>query len=93
MPSKQHTHTVIRIKSATRTDLFMCADPDCSWNSRKELLYGKKSICPYCETPFLLDSRNLRLAKPWCGMCDKKPLTVTDAAKLKAEKILLEGLE
>lgn len=89
MPTKDHIHTIVR----AQTDRFMCADPECSWRDSKIYLVGKKSVCPYCTTVFNLGKTDLRLAKPWCGTCDKRPLSVQDAYKHKAEELMIRALE
>lgn len=89
MPTKHHIHTIIR----AHDDRFMCADSDCSWRDSKSYLTNKQSICPYCTVIFALTKTNLRLARPWCGFCDKKPLSVQDAFKRKAEELMLKTID
>lgn len=89
MSTKDHVHSVIKATGSRYT----CSDPECTWRDSKEYLIGKQSRCPYCGTIFILTKTNIRLAKPWCGMCNKKPLNTTDAFKLKAQEMMVDAIE
>lgn len=71
-----HIHTLRRV--GKKKELFMCADPTCTWTRRKEFLIGKKFICPLCGKEYLTDAEALRRKLPHCKDC-----TASKAASLQ----------
>ena len=64
MSQKDHIHKYIRVS----TNIYMCADPDCTHRTNKAFLKGKRSICAEegCENEIILNPEALRRAKPKC---------------------------
>jgi len=68
MPSLRHTHTYERMKS--RKDYFRCINPDCTHFMHKEMMKGKRAICP-CGNEYFLNAETLKLFRPHCAYCGK----------------------
>lgn len=83
MASQNHIHTYVKFKS--RPGYFRCAAPDCTHFLIKEAVKGKYSLCPDCGRQFIIDTDNIRLAKPRCLNC-------RDSKKAKAFKVGQEAL-
>ncbi len=63
--SKDHIHKYVRVSS----NIYMCADPDCTHRTNKAFLKGKRSICSAeegCEVEIILNAESLRRARPKC---------------------------
>lgn len=72
MKSLKHTHVLRKIRGTTGDNLsFMCNDPKCTWKQPADLLDGKQFKCPYCNQPYLLTRRLMRLRFPHCKLCTK----------------------
>ena len=83
MPSLKHTHQYIRFHS--RPKYMRCAHPECTHFILRELTVGKKSVCNGCGKEFILEWRNLRLAKPLGPCCSM--LKVDKDARERTEKL------
>ncbi len=64
----KHLHTYKRIKQGER-HIFKCVHPDCTHFTSRELLLGKRSLCPNCQKPMILSGKLLQLANPTCMDC------------------------
>jgi hypothetical protein len=67
VPPKNHIHKYQRAKLGSKYIIYKCTLPDCSHFIRKELVPGRRSICWYCNEPFILTKASLRLKSPNCG--------------------------
>ena len=46
---------------------FRCRHPDCVAKKHRKDLVGKRALCWFCRTPFILTQEMLRRATPHCG--------------------------
>jgi hypothetical protein len=87
MPSKSHIHTYRRIKGDKRR--MMCIDPDCSHTKPIAELWGKRSRCPRCREPWIMEATDLRWVLPTCPSCRNSE----KGKRLKGQKKALQYLE
>jgi hypothetical protein len=64
----KHIHIYKRVKHPKRRDLWMCAEPNCSFRTNQIYLEGKEARCPYCNHTFIITK--LKLKKQSLLHCD-----------------------
>jgi hypothetical protein len=67
MPREKHLHVYRRLKNSKTT--FYCTELNCFHNIQKDMLRGKKGICPFCRGEMVYDAYSLKLATPICLKC------------------------
>lgn len=87
----KHLHILRRVNLKNSKELFMCADPECTWSRRKEFLLGKKFTCPFCGNPYLVDQDMLRRKFPHCKDCTaQKEVILQDPLMSKITENLVQ---
>lgn len=78
-----HIHSFKRLRKSKQ---YKCMHPDCNYLAAREIVKGKRALCPLCRETYILDGRLLDLATPHCANCTRST---------KQEKLnkLQEGLE
>lgn len=69
-----HTHTWIRYRvvGASKNVIYRCAHKDCYAQKDRRELMGKSCTCFMCQEVFVLNHKDLLLAKPRCPKCSKR---------------------
>lgn len=75
-------HRLLRVKGSTK--MYRCAHPRCQYQTSKEFLLGKYSLCNFCESQFTITRKSLRLARPHCG-CQSKGFVKDDILDMLRE--------
>jgi hypothetical protein len=89
----KHLHILKRVKLKVTRDVFMCADPECTWSRRKEFLVGKKFRCPFCNGEYIATLDSLKLKLPHCRDCTaRKQVTLFDPLVSKVVDGIVESL-
>lgn len=69
----QHIHQFTRINIAKKPGktylVYRCGLPNCPYYAVPELIIGKLSICPHCDTAFEIRRAHLELVTPHCDEC------------------------
>lgn len=69
---QKHIHSYIRVRKSR--NLYMCSAPDCKHYTQRRFILGKESLCTECGEKFILDSYDLKLARPVCHKnCSQRP--------------------
>jgi|SRR5579862_4486811 len=73
MPAKNHLHSYGKVtnKRGQYRDMFRCLDPECSHTIHKVLLVGKKAVCYFCHTEYIVTMPALALKTPHCDDCTR----------------------
>ena len=70
-------------RSKRQTLYFRCLHPDCVAKKHRKDLVGKRALCGFCRTPFILTQEMLRRATPHCGCGGKGEEVVLIPSVLK----------
>jgi hypothetical protein len=68
--NSNHTHLLQKVRG---TKQYKCMHPDCSYLASREIVKGKRVLCPICRETYILEGPLLQLAKPHCKGCTKSP--------------------
>ena len=66
--NSDHIHLLHRIKKSKQ---YRCMHPDCSYIATRDIIKGKRALCPICRNTYILEGRLLELAKPHCNNCTR----------------------
>jgi hypothetical protein len=77
MAERNHIHKLKRHKYANGTAVFFCVN-DCNFKVEAALAVGKKVLCYYCDTPFIMSERDTVVVRPHCKNCSKRKIKDSD---------------
>ena len=70
-PPHKPPHKYERFKQGNGAFIWKCILPDCGHFLRRDMIYGRMSICPRCGDEYIMDRRAMELNKPHCRECTK----------------------
>lgn len=93
---ENHIHKYQREKLG-KLVIYRCMVPGCSHYVHKNLAVNRISICWYCDTPFVMTKKSVKLKKPHCQNCsvahNAKPRPAAETASTFLETVLPNVVE